>query len=387
MGTPVKSLKSIKRSNKQDREREVLLGLVDYYIKTGKPVGSNALKETGFDHLSSATIRNYFAKLEEDGYLKQQHTSGGRIPTHPAFRVYAGEHLEQNTAQFKLPNEIKVLKETETKEVAAYLLNAAEVLSNLSNMAVFLSAPRFDYDYVVDMKLVSIDHSRCLCVIITDFGVIQTELMHIDQKMGSFSLKRVEAYFHWRLSGHDQPENLTMEEEQLAQKLYNELMVRYIVEYSNFTDEEIHRTGFSKLLSYTDFHDTALLAQSLALFENTHSMRLMLKECSKLNQMKFWIGSDLVPYTETAPDCSVVAVPYAINKQSVGAVGVLGPIRMPYSEIFELLQGFSEAISDTLTRSIYKHKINFRQPQQGVLDVQKTEHRLLGHTHFTLREK
>ncbi len=80
---------SLKRIGKQDRERKVLLGLVDYYIKTGKPVGSNTLKEVGFEELSSATIRNYFANLEEEGYLSQSHSSGGRIPTNLAYRTYA----------------------------------------------------------------------------------------------------------------------------------------------------------------------------------------------------------------------------------------------------------------------------------------------------------
>ncbi|HEX4839979.1 MAG TPA: heat-inducible transcriptional repressor HrcA, partial [Rhabdochlamydiaceae bacterium] len=71
---------------KDKREKWVLLGLVELYLETGKPVGSNTLRENGFDSLSSATIRNYFSKLEEDGFLKQQHSSGGRIPTSSAYR-------------------------------------------------------------------------------------------------------------------------------------------------------------------------------------------------------------------------------------------------------------------------------------------------------------
>ncbi len=384
----MKSLKSIKpkRAAKQEREHQVLLGLVDYYIKTGKAVGSNTLKDEGFENLSSATIRNYFAALEEDGYLMQQHTSGGRIPTNQAFRLYAQEFIEQDSSSFKSNESIKSLRQSETREIASYLLNAAEILSNLTNTAIFLSAPRFDHDYVIDLKLVTIDTNRCLCVIVTDFGVIQTEILYIDKKLTSFSAKRVESYFHWRLTGNDKPENLTEDEEKLAQQFYNELMVRYIVGYSNFTNEEIHRTGFSKLLSYPDFHETATLAKSLALFENVQSMRLMLKECSKLNQIKCWIGEDLETFSQNIPECSVIAVPYSINQQSVGAIALLGPVRIPYSQLFQLLKAFSEAISEALTRNIYKYKISFRQPQQESLEIQKAEHRLLGHSHFMLLE-
>ena len=74
---------------KGDREQAVLLGLIELYLQHGKPVGSQTLQENGFDSLSTATIRNYFGKMESEGYLKQQHTSGGRIPTQKAFRLYA----------------------------------------------------------------------------------------------------------------------------------------------------------------------------------------------------------------------------------------------------------------------------------------------------------
>lgn len=81
----------IKKMSKEEREKTVLLGLVDHYIREGKPVGSNTLKDVGFQDLSSATLRNYFSILEDQGYLHQQHISGGRIPTAAAYRIYAQE--------------------------------------------------------------------------------------------------------------------------------------------------------------------------------------------------------------------------------------------------------------------------------------------------------
>src|SRR5438045_1193035 len=84
---------------KADREHSVLLGLIELYLKTGKPIGSHTLQENGFDSLSSATIRNYFSKMEEAGYLKQQHTSGGRIPTQKAFRLYADSYLNEGVIE------------------------------------------------------------------------------------------------------------------------------------------------------------------------------------------------------------------------------------------------------------------------------------------------
>ena len=83
-----------KQKLRESREKAVLLGLVELYLLTGKPIGSNTLKENGFGHISSATIRNYFAKLEAQGMLKQQHSSGGRTPTPLAYKFYANHYRQ-----------------------------------------------------------------------------------------------------------------------------------------------------------------------------------------------------------------------------------------------------------------------------------------------------
>lgn len=354
----------VKRSHKQERERSVLLALVEYYLRTGKPVGSNTLKDAEFENLSSATIRNYFAGLEEEGYLVQQHTSGGRIPTDKALRLYANEYLELRTISSQHLEAVKKLASAESEEIARYLQQAADTLSHLTGCAVFLNAPRFDHDFIVNIKFVEIDVHRCVCILVTSFGKVITEVMNVEKKLSSFTVKRIEAYFHWRLTGHGKPEQMESEEELLAQQLYNEVMVRYIVGYSNFIDEEIYRTGFSKLLHYPEFQDASALAGSLSLFENSQSMRLILHETTKQETLKFWIGSDLNRYTSNGHDCAVIAIPYRVNLQTVGSIGILGPARLDYKAIFGLLHHFTDAISKTLTRDIYQFQISIRKPNE-----------------------
>ena len=382
----MKTLKpvSIKRAGKQDRERKVLLGLVDYYIQTGKPVGSNTLKEAGFGDLSSATIRNYFAHLEEAGYLVQSHSSGGRIPTFAAYRIYAEEFLDTDAEEVRSDLFHDLLK-FDSREISLFLQEATEFLSKKTQCAVFISAPRFDHDYVIDIKLISLDAFRCLCVLMTDFGVVQTEILHLPKKLSHFAVKRIENYFHWRLTGQQLMENLEPEEEAIGKTFYNELMLRFIVGYSNFVEENVYRTGFSHLLNYPDFQDASLLVSGLSLFENTHRMRLMLKECKALNRLKCWIGDDLAAHV-TDPNCSIISIPYNINHNPVGAVGILGPVRIPYRTLFTTLRLFSECVSETLTKNIYKFKISFRQPESGKLFLQKEENRLIGQSRLILLE-
>ncbi len=352
------------RPAKDQRERLVLLGLVELYLQSGKPIGSNTLRENGFDHLSSATIRNYFTKLEETGFLKQQHSSGGRIPTQMAYKLYADTLLVSEQKDVKELRS-KLLKET--REIALYLQSTAEILSEASKCTVFLSAPRFDHDLILDIKLTGIDQNRCLCILITDFGLVHTELLYVDKKLSSFTLKRIESYFHFRLKGFDKP-TLSPEEEILATKLYGELMLRHIVGYTNFSSEDIYKTGFSTLLNYPDFNDASSLAQGLALFENPTHLRSFLQQACTENRLSCWIGEDLLP----ASGCTIIAIPYRINQTTVGAIGILGPSRVPYRKLFEILKTASDAVSETLTRSIYKFKISFRTPD--VTNLTLTQH-------------
>lgn len=357
-------IKKTSGSKKHTREFSVLLGLVDLYLETGKPIGSNTLKDHGFAHLSSATIRNYFVELENQGLLRQPHSSGGRIPTNEAFRIYAEEYLEDiSPVTPEIEEKFLELEQLNPKHLMRYLQMAAETVSSLTGYATFLTSVRFDHDFILEIKLVSIDQERVLSVMVTDFGQILTEILPIKQKLSSFGCKRVESYLQWRIKGGEQPENLTLEEELLAQSIYNEIMVRYIVRYSNFSSEDVFRTGFSQLLAYPEFSDPLALTTGLSLFENTSHMRLLLNDCVRDGKLRCWIGKDLAPYASAAQGCSVIAIPYRVGQVHAGAIGILGPCRMPYRKLFSLLHYFSDYVSRSLTKSLIKFKLSFRKPR------------------------
>lgn len=378
----MKSLKPLtaKRPGKSEREKEVLLGLIEQFIATGKPVGSNTLKDAGFDQLSSATIRNYFAKLENEGYLHQQHTSGGRIPTEKAFRFYANEFADAGILEETLMKRIEKLKESDSREVAALIRSAIEELSNISGMAAFISAPRFDRDFIISIKVVPIDRDRTLCILVTDFGSIHTEVVATEQKLTTFSAKRIESYLHWRMTGQDKPDHLEPEEEALGHKFYNEVMVRFLVGHTNFIDEDVHRTGYSNLLQQPEFRDPQVLAESLSLFENSTGLRHLLRDTVAHRNLRIWVGSDLHTFGAKSPQTTVLAMPYLINNQTVGAFGIIGPLRLPYRELFGILRALSQTLSESLTKNLYKFKLTYRQPQKFRFELagdqfQRIEHK------------
>lgn len=358
----MKKLLIKKRFNKEDKEKSILFGLIEEYIKSNVPIGSNSLRESGFEYMSSATIRNYFAQLEKKGYLTQQHASGGRMPTAKAFKLYAQDCLE--TCQADKKDEKLLLKELDkkTKKITDYLYSSCELLSRLTNLSVFISSPRFDQDFVSSIKLLALDKNKLLCVVVTEFGIIKTEILYSSYELDDHLLSLVEDFFLWRMNKKTKPKIEDPSIVKLAQHLYNETMVRYIVGYANCGIDEIHKTGLSNLLSYPEFKDPIVLAEGLSIFENMDQMRLITQQAIKENSLKFFIADDFEKFNIKIENIALVCVPYYFANIAVGAIGILCPIRTSYKKIFSILKTYSQKLSDNLTKTIYKYKITFKKP-------------------------
>ena len=361
-----------KKNSRKDRELDVLLGLVSLYLKQGSPVGSNTLRDNGFSHLSSATIRNYFAKLETEGYLLQQHASGGRIPTDSAFRYFAKLNVEKPEISKEDDQFLKELLTKEQREIAVYLQEAASALSDLSGCVAFIAAPRFDQDFIVNVQITGIDSTRALCIILTDFGMIHTEVLYLPKQIEDFSLERIQKYFHYRLTNLNKPE-MAQEEEEFAKRAYNEVVLRHFVHYTNIYKEDLYKSGFSNLLHHNEFHDPSALSSALSLFENSFALRDILKKAYEEKSLSYWIGDDLRQYLPESTHCSLIAIPYYLHNNPVGAIGLLGPSRIAYKKVFGFLQKFSLYISESLTKNLYKYKLQYRQPKSHALSHQEED--------------
>ncbi len=352
-----------KPSKKHDRQFRVLKGLVELYLRTGKAIGSLTLQENGFPDLSSATIRNYFANLEQAGYLMQQHSSGGRIPTDVGLK-WCIDHWMQEKLPLETPlDDLMGLFAKEQKEVALLLQSTAEVLSQKTNTAVFLTAPRFDHDAIVQIKLVPLNINRCLSVILTQFGVVQTEVLQVSQENVSWSF--VEHYCMARLA--QQPLEICKDslEVQFAESIYCEIMMRYVGQYTHFTQSDVWRTGLSRLLVWDELSDPGHLIQVMGLFENQNNLRSLLQAIEKRPDLSIWMSDDLTPYMPGTRECAVAGIPYFINQLPVGAIGCLAAKRMDYLTIIPLLRWFAEKLSEALTQNVYHFKIQCRQASQA----------------------
>lgn len=358
-----------KRQAKDHRENQVLLGLVELYLETGQPVGSVTLHKERFSNISSATIRNYFCKLEKAGLLRQQHSSGGRIPTEEAYQAYLQAFQDKPQASEKNIESLRAKLIKSTREVSAYLQKSAETVSEATQCAVFLSSPRFDQDFIFDIQLVGIDHYRCLCILLTDFGMVHTEIMHCEQGLVGLNLKNIAQYLQWRISGLEKPK-LSPVEEKISSQFYKEIMLRHIVGYSNFSAEDIYKTGFSKLLNYPDLNNATSLANGLSLFENETDLRKLIHKACKEKKLCYFIGNNFEELSTKLSGCSVLVTPYKIHQSIAGAIAILGPNRIPYRSLIALLDTAQDSIGKTLTSSLYKFKITFRNPKPLQIELE-----------------
>lgn len=345
-----------KKTPKKEREKAVLLGLIDLYIKTGKPVGSQTLQESGFDYISPATIRNYFAKWEKMGFLSQQHCSGGRIPTTIAFREYVNAALEKPKSAKKEIAELNKHLKLQNKEVITLLQKSAEKLSELTGGAVFLLTPYFDQDFIQTIKLFTLNSEKVLVLLLTDFGEIKTEMLYTNQILTDQDLKYIEQFLLWKMG----KASLVHKNEKLnkiAQKFYAEIMLRQVSSYNK--KEPLYRTGLAKLLQYQEFNDPLQLTKMLSLFEDQSQITSILKESLKINRLTSWIAEELSVFGHDLANIAIIANTYKIGHLPVGSIAILVPKRAPYAHLFGIMEAFSQKLSHLLSLSVSKLKIPF----------------------------
>src|SRR3990170_1333885 len=135
-------------------------------------------------------------------------------------------------------------------------------------LSIIQSFPRFDQDFINNIKLVYLEKNKLMCIILTDLGVIKTDLLYSPKDLDESIVKQIEDFFLWRMNKKNKPNIEDTSILKISQQLYNEIMVRYIIGYSNEKDE-IYKTGLSKLLQYPDFKDPVILAEALSIFENS----------------------------------------------------------------------------------------------------------------------
>jgi heat-inducible transcriptional repressor len=327
-----------------DRARLLLKALVERYIAEGQPVGSRTLSRASGLELSPATIRNVMSDLEDMGLIASPHTSAGRIPTARGYRLFVDTMLTVHRDGLATPS----LAADQPQKVIA---NAALLLSNLSQFVGVVMAPRRTsvFRHIEFLKL---SERRYLVIIVSPDGDVQNRVVFTESDYTQAQLIEAANYLNANYAGmaiEQVRERLKTEVEKLRSEIAT-LMQTAVQASSDAMSEqdEVVISGERNLLAVSDFsNDMSHLRRAFELFEQKTQLMCLLDISSQAAGVRIFIGgeSQVVPFEEL----SIVSAPYKVDGQIVGTVGVIGPTRMPYDRMIQIVDITSKLVSNALS--------------------------------------
>ncbi|MFM6986051.1 MAG: heat-inducible transcriptional repressor HrcA [Hydrogenophaga sp.] len=335
-----------------DRAKLLLKSLVELYIADGQPVGSRTLaKAAGLD-LSPATIRNVMSDLEDMGLIVSPHTSAGRIPTARGYRLFVDTMLTVRRDGLATVPEMAAASPIEAGQQPQRVINhAAQLLSNLSQFVGVVMAPRRSSVFR-HIEFLSLSERRVLVILVSPDGDVQNRIIQTQAQFTQSQLLEAANFLNAHYAG------LTMEA--VRARLKNELeslrgeiaMLMQsavdIVSDPQPPQEDVVVSGERNLLSVSEFSsDMGHLRQLFDLFEQKTQLVRLLDVSSQADGVRIYIGgeSQVVPFE----DLSVVTAPYEVDGQVVGTLGVIGPQRMPYERMIQIVDVTAKLVSNALS--------------------------------------
>lgn len=329
-----------------DRARLLLKALVERYIADGQPVGSRTLAKGSGLELSPATIRNVMSDLEELGLISSPHTSAGRVPTARGYRIFVDTMLTTSREQLAAP---KLAPDQPQKVIS----NAAHMLSSLSQFVGVVMAPRRNSVFR-HIEFLRLSEKRILVIIVSPDGDVQNRVIFTETDYTQAQLVEAANFLNRHYAG--------MNIDEVRERLKNEVealrgeiaaLMQAAVQVSSEaieSREEVVISGERNLLTISDFSgDMGNLRKLFDLFEQKAQLMRLLDVSSRAEGVRIYIGgeSKVIPYQEL----SVVTSPYEVDGKVVGTLGVIGPMRMPYDRVIQIVDITARLVSSALSHS------------------------------------
>ena len=328
-----------------DRSKLLLKALVERYIADGQPVGSRTLSRASGLELSPATIRNVMADLEELGLIASPHTSAGRIPTARGYRLFVDTML--TVQQEQLPA-LQLMPEQPQKVIA----NAAQLLSNLSQFVGVVMAPR-RASVFRHIEFLRLSERRLLVIIVSPDGDVQNRVIFTEADYTPSQLVEAANFLNAHYAGltmEQVRERLKLEVDKLRGEIATLMQAAVNVgsEALSQAQDDVVISGERNLLAVSEFSsDMHNLRRAFDLFEQKTQILRLLDVSSQAEGVRIFIGgeSQVMPFE----DLSVVSAPYEVDGQVVGTLGVIGPTRMAYDRMIEIVDITSRLVSNALS--------------------------------------
>ena len=330
-----------------DRAKLLLKALVERYIADGQPVGSRTLSKASGLELSPATIRNVMSDLEELGLIASPHTSAGRIPTNRGYRLFVDTMLTVQKGELLTQR----LAPDQPQKVIA---NAANMLSSLSHYVGVVMAPK-RASVFRHIEFLRLSEKRVLLIMVSPEGDVQNRVIFTEADYSQSQLIEASNYLNAHYAGMA-IEQVRLRVKQELVNLQSEIAslmqaaVQMSSEAMSEDEGDVVISGERNLLSVSDFSsDMGNLRQAFDLFEQKTQLMRLLEVSSQADGVRIFIGgeSQFVPMQEL----SVVSAPYDVDGHIVGTLGVIGPTRMPYERMIQIVDITSKMVGNALSQS------------------------------------
>ena len=317
-----------------EREKILIKNLVDEYISTGEAISSEKILVKSKLKFSAATIRKDLNNLESKGLIEATHTSSGRIPTVKGYRHYIDNNLRRKPLSIEEQAAIKNLINSDANK-HSIISSTSEFISEISDFAAVIGSLDSGKKIFLKLDIHKLSSTRALAVVIMDNNQIDNKIIDID-KINSKKLNSCVKYLNENFSGIELrkiPQILTKSLETIRGEIDTALKVLNNFIYPDVDDFYI--TGQSKLVDAQDFYDIDKVKNLVELFEKKQTLKEILTNCISNENIQIYIGNE--SGSELLADCSVISAPYRKDNKTVGVLGVIGPKRMNYQRIVEIV--------------------------------------------------
>jgi heat-inducible transcriptional repressor len=337
-----------------ERQKDLLIVIVRDFIDAAQPVGSKSLVERYHLGLSSATIRNEMATLTEMGYLQQPHTSAGRVPTEEGYRYFVGALMNKAELPSAVQNTILHQFRQVRPGIDQWMQLAASVLAHQSQVASMVTAPRTDRPYFQHVELISTQGRQILMVLVLVGGEVSQQLLTLAEPTTQERLSETAARLNRLLASQTVEDIAALPNRSDA--LEQDILVLVLAELRRTAKDvsgEIYTDGLTNMLSEPGFADSDSARRALKLFEERTVLQDLLARTtinSTVGGLQVLIGGE--GGWEELSDCSMVLARYGVPGLATGMLGVLGPMRMPYTRTIPTVRFVADLLSNMVNERI-----------------------------------
>ena len=332
------------------RGREVLREIVIQYVSTGEPISSRSLAKCGRFGLSSASLRNVMADLEDFGFLAQPHTSAGRVPTDRGYRFFI-ENLMTSRALTRRERETIEDEVRHANEIDDVLHHASSLLSKLSDQVGIVFMPTLLQFTVRSMDFVQVAENKIMCIIVGANGVVVNKLVETHSIFTRDELEKIGRYITVEFNGltldaiRRRLIRMTEEERAVHDQMLQKTIALGIEAVNDVApvEHELYVEGASSMLMKPDFVDAASLRKTMLALQEKEKLIEILESCLDEEGLQILIGSE-TDFTQVH-NFSLVARRYGSSQAPLGMVGIIGPMRMEYARIAPLVDYLSRVLS------------------------------------------